>query len=146
VVFLGIALLLVRPHWRRSIAEDKPAWRLFAPTNRHERRMWVLLSLSAGVGEELVWRGVLPALIALLTGSLGIGVALSVISFALAHAIQGIRSVLAIAGIATAFHALVFISGSLYPAMLVHFAYDVIAGFSYAQFARDLGVLRASLE
>lgn len=145
-VFLGVALLLVRPHWRRSIEEDKPTWRLFAPTNRRERRMWIALSLSAGIGEELVWRGVLPALIALLTGSLATGIALSILSFALAHAIQGLRSVLAIAGIAAAFHALVFISGSLYPAMLVHFAYDVIAGFTYARFARDLGMLHAPSE
>lgn len=140
-VFLGVALLLVRPHWRRSIEEDKPTWRLFAPTTRRERRMWVALSLSAGIGEELVWRGVLPALIALVTGSPALGIALSVASFALAHAIQGLRSVLAIAAIAAAFHALVFISGSLYPAMVVHFAYDVIAGFTYASFARELGML-----
>lgn len=145
-VFLGVALLLVRPHWRRSIEEDKATWRLFAPTNRRERRMWIALSLSAGIGEELVWRGVLPALIALLTGSLATGIALSIASFALAHAIQGVRSVLAIAGIAGAFHALVFISGSLYPAMLVHFAYDVIAGFTYARFARELGMLHARTE
>jgi len=144
--FLGVALLLVRPHWRRSIEEDKPTWRLFAPTNRRERRMWIALSLSAGIGEELVWRGVLPALIALLTGSFAIGIALSVASFALAHAIQGLRSVLAIAGIAATFHVLVFVSGSLYTAMVVHFAYDVIAGFTYARFARELGMLHARPE
>lgn len=99
------------------------------------------LSLSAGIGEELVWRGVLPALIAAVTGSFAMGVGLSVVSFALAHAIQGLRSVLAIAAIAVAFHALVFISGSLYVAMVVHFIYDVIAGFTYARFARELGLL-----
>lgn len=106
--------------------------------------MWVGLSLSAGIGEELVWRGVLPALVAAVTGSLALGIVLSVISFALAHAIQGIRSVLAIAGIAAAFHALVFISGSLYVAMVVHFVYDVIAGFTYARFAKELGLLGAA--
>lgn len=144
--FLGVAVVLVRPHWRRSIEEDKPTWRLFAPSNRRERRMWIALSLSAGIGEELVWRGVLPALIARLTGSLALGIALSVASFALAHAIQGLRSVLAIAAIAAAFHVLVFISGSLYPAMVVHFVYDVIAGFTYARFARELGMLYPQIE
>ncbi len=141
MVFLAVSLVLVRPHWRRSVEEHKPTWRLFAPATRRERRMWVALSLSAGIGEELVWRGVLPALIAAVTGSLAIGIGLSLVSFALAHAIQGLRSVLAIAAIAGAFHALVFISGSLYVAMVVHFVYDVIAGFSYARFARDLGLL-----
>jgi uncharacterized protein len=107
--------------------------------------MWVALSLSAGVGEELVWRGVLPSLLTLVSGSLAVGIALSVASFALAHAIQGLRSVLAIAAIAVAFHALVFISGSLYVAMAVHFVYDVIAGFTYARFARELGMLRHTI-
>jgi membrane protease YdiL (CAAX protease family) len=140
-VFIVVALILVRPHWRRSIEEHKPTWRLFAPTNRRERRMWVALSLSAGIGEELVWRGVLPALLLALFGSVPMALTLSILSFALAHAIQGLRSVLAIATIAAAFHALVMLSGSLYVAMTVHFVYDVIAGFTYAKFARELGML-----
>ena len=139
--FLLVALVLVRPHWRRSILEQKPSWRLFAPTNRRERRRWVALSLSAGIGEEMVWRGVLPALLTSLTGHVPLAVILSVASFALAHAIQGVRSVFAIATIAAAFHALVMVSGSLYVGMLVHFLYDVIAGFTYARFARELGLL-----
>jgi membrane protease YdiL (CAAX protease family) len=145
-VFLLIALALVRPHWRRSVEEQKPTWRLFAPTDRRERRMWVALSLSAGVGEELVWRGVLPELLATVLGMPAMGIALSIVSFALAHAIQGLRSVLAIAAIAAAFHALVFVSGSLYVAMVVHFVYDVVAGFTYARFARELGMLHTPLE
>lgn len=146
LAFLGVTLVLVRPHWRRSVEEDKPAWRLFAPTSRREKRMWIALSLSAGVGEELVWRGVLPALIGEALGSFAAGIALSVVSFALAHAIQGLRSVLAIAAIALAFHALVFVSGSLYVAMATHFAYDVAAGFTYARFARELLKLPSSSE
>jgi len=141
-VFLAVSLILVRPHWLQSVDEEEPTWRLFAPTNRRERTMWVALSLSAGFGEELVWRGVLPALIAAVSGSVVAGITLSVLSFALAHAIQGFRSVLAIAAIAAAFHALVFVSGSLYVAMVVHFVYDVVAGFTYARFARERGLLR----
>jgi membrane protease YdiL (CAAX protease family) len=139
--FLAVSLVLVRPHWRRSVVEHKSTWRLFAPATRRERNMWVALSLSAGIGEELVWRGVLPALIAAVTGNFAIGIGLSIVSFALAHAIQGLRSVLAIAAIAGVFHILVFVSGSLYVAMIVHFVYDVIAGFTYARFARELGLL-----
>lgn len=141
IAFLAIALVLVRPHWRRSVEEGKPTWRLFAPRNRPERRMWVVLSLSAGVGEELVWRGVLPALLTTLTDSLPFAIGVSILSFGIAHAIQGFRSVLAIGAIAAAFHALVLLSGSLYVGMAVHFVYDVIAGFTYARFARDLGFL-----
>lgn len=142
LLFLGISILLVRPHWRRSVEEQKPTWRLFAPTNKREGAMWVALSVSAGIAEELVWRGALPALLLTLTGSMPLALVLAIASFAIAHAIQGLRSVLAIATIAASFHALVMISGSLYVAMAVHFIYDVIAGFTYAKFARELGLLR----
>jgi len=142
--FMIVAVLAVRPHWRRSMEEGKATWRLFAPASPRERRMWILLSLSAGIGEELVWRGVLPALLSRLTGSLAVAIVLSVLSFSIAHAIQGLRSVLAIAAFAVAFHALVFLSGSLYVAMTVHFVYDVIAGFTYATFARELGLLESA--
>jgi membrane protease YdiL (CAAX protease family) len=145
LAFLVVTVLLVRPHWRRSVVEQKPTWRLFAPASRAEQRMWVALSLSAGVSEEMVWRGVLPALLTTMTSSLPLAVGLSVLSFALAHAVQGIRSVLAIGAIAAAFHALVAISGSLYVAMAVHFIYDVIAGLTYARFAQELGHLPSPL-
>ncbi len=94
-------------------------------------------------GSAKNWSGAAscPLCLSPLTGSLAMALALSVLSFALAHAIQGVKSVLAIAGIAAAFHVLVFVSGSLYVGMFVHFLYDVIAGFTYAQFARDLGML-----
>lgn len=143
-IFLAAVVAIVRPYWRRSIEDLKPTWRLFAPTSARERRMWVALSLSAGLAEEWVWRGVLPALLTEVTGSVPAAIAISIASFAVAHAIQGPRSMLAIAGIAAAFHALVLLSGSLYVAMVVHFVYDVIAGFTYERFARELGFLQAS--
>ena len=145
-VFLVAALILVRPHWRRSMEDGTPTWRLFAPVNQKERRMWVLLSLSAGIGEELVWRGVLPALLTRVTGNFAIAVVLCVLSFAIAHAIQGLRSVLAIAAFALAFHGLVWISGSLYVGMAAHFIYDVVAGFTYVQFAHELRFLDPASE
>ena len=145
-VFLIAALILVRPHWRRSMEDGTPTWRLFAPVDQREQRMWVVLSLSAGIGEELVWRGVLPALLTRATSSFVFAVILCVMSFAIAHAIQGLRSVLAIAAFALAFHGLVWISGSLYVGMAAHFIYDVIAGFTYAQFARELRFLEPASE
>jgi membrane protease YdiL (CAAX protease family) len=139
--FLVVVVATMRSHWRQTVDDPSPVWRLFTPVGPDERRMWVALSLAAGIGEELVWRGVLPSLVAALTGSVPAAIAISVFSFAMAHAIQGFRSMLAIASIAAAFHALVAVSGSLYVAMTVHFVYDVIAGFTYASFAKTAGRL-----
>ena len=144
--FLVCVVTLMRPSWRQTLEDPSPAWRLFTPVTGRERWMWVTLAFAAGVCEELVWRGVLPSLAAALTGSVPAAIAISVFSFAVAHAIQGLRSVLAIASIAAAFHALVALSGSLYVAMAVHFVYDVIAGFTYARLARQLGKLDPAAE
>lgn len=141
LLFLVTTVAIVRPFWRRSILEGRLAWRLFAPTDPQERRMWVALSLSAGIAEEMVWRGVLPALLTRAFGDARLAIALATVSFGVAHAIQGARSVLAIAAIALAFHGLVLLSGSLYVAMAAHFVYDVIAGFTYERMARELGHL-----
>jgi hypothetical protein len=53
--------------------------------------------------------------------------------------IQGWRSAAVILVFALGFHALVWLSGSLYVAMAVHIAYDVTAGISYGRLGRELG-------
>jgi len=40
---------------------------------------------------------------------------------------------------ALGFHALVWLSGSLYVAMVVHIAYDIIAGLTYGRLGKELG-------
>jgi membrane protease YdiL (CAAX protease family) len=74
-----------------------------------------------------------------LTGDFLIAVAICVVTFAIAHAIQGWDSTIPIGAFAAAFHALVWFSGSLYVAIAVHFLYDLVAGFSYAYLARKMG-------
>ena len=58
--------------------------------------MWIVLSLSAGIAEELVWRGVLPALLSSLTGSVPVALALSVVLMALLHMVQKAEELLII--------------------------------------------------
>ena len=56
--------------------------------------------------------------------------------FGLVHAPQGWRNVAVIAGMAAAAHLLVYLSGSLYVAMVVHCGYDLGAGVIYVQLIR----------
>lgn len=133
------AVLVMRPLWRKAVARGARIVHLFVADTREERTWWLAVSLLAGIGEEVTWRGVQTGLLAAVVGDYWIAAVLSGVSFALAHGVQGWKSVLGIFFFALGFQMVVFASGSLYIAMLVHVAYDVTAGFTYGRLAREMG-------
>jgi membrane protease YdiL (CAAX protease family) len=142
-VLLGVAIAIMGPRWRRAVAEGRPILRLLSPRNGRERAFWVVASAAAGFSEELTWRGVQFALLAELTGQPWTAAGACAVMFAVAHAVQGWKATVAIVPFALAFQLLVLYTGSLYIAMLVHFVYDLVAGFSYGRLARELEALRS---
>src|SRR5258706_280095 len=66
-------------------------YRLYSilPHSANEFPSYLLLCLAAGIGEEVVYRGMLFAILAYLTGSQLAAVLLASVAFALAHAVQG---------------------------------------------------------
>jgi hypothetical protein len=89
--------------------------------------------IPAKVAEEIAYRGVLVALAAAVTGSLPAAVIASALAFAAVHAPQGFAGVGYVFVIALLHQALVFISGTLLLAIVVHFMYDVLAGLWLAR-------------
>lgn len=139
VAILALQLAYMWPRWRRAVLSKSPIVHLFMPANATERAWWLSVSLLAGVGEEITWRGVQWALLANLTGSYLVAALLSSVMFGAAHMRQGWRSSLVIVGFALSFHLLVWVAGSLYVAMAVHVVYDTIAGLRYGHLGRTLG-------
>ncbi|HEX9160587.1 MAG TPA: CPBP family glutamic-type intramembrane protease [Thermoanaerobaculia bacterium] len=137
--FLAIAVPFGWTRWTKAVRERKRIVALFMPTDKTESALWVASAAVAGFGEEATWRGVQMALLLRLTGNVLAAAAICVVMFSIAHAVQGWSSVGAISVFAAAFHVIVWMSGSLYVAMAVHFIYDLIAGFSYAYLGRKLG-------
>jgi len=141
---IGLAILitlvaLLHRQWKRSVLNGERVIALFMPSTRDERLLWLLVSLFAGISEEITWRGVQSAIVHRLTGVLAIAIIASTITFAVAHAVQGFEAIPLIAAIALVFHGLVLLTGSLYVAMAVHFLYDAICGFTYAKLAARYG-------
>ena len=136
---LAGAIAVMRPRWRRAVLERRPVVHFFMPQTSAERGWWVAVSVLAGVSEEITWRAVQTTLFAILTGSLLAGALLSAVTFGAAHAVQGWRSAGAIIAFALAFQALVWLSGTLIVAMVVHAAYDLVAGLTYGRLGRELG-------
>lgn len=146
VVVLAAMIAYMAPRWKRNVAmRVKRLW-LFMPRTPIERVLWSLVALCAGIGEEIVYRGVMFTIVTRLTGSQLVAAATCVASFSVAHWVQGRSSVIAIAGFSAAFHALVGFTGSLYVAMAVHTIYDLAAGHMYGYWGEKLGYPRTAEE
>lgn len=139
LLFLAGKFAIGMPLVREAVRERRPIVWLLMPTTAVERTLWIVIALLAGFGEEITWRGVQTALLARYTPDLFTACVIAVVMFAAAHAVQSIKSIAAIAIFAASFHVLVWLSGSLYVAMAVHFAYDAIIGFVYARLAKTMG-------
>ena len=133
------AVCFMRPRWRRAVEKKAPIVRLFMPRDASERAWWIAVSVLAGIGEEITWRGVQTQLLLPHAGGYALAALLSAISFGGAHFLQGWRSCVVIVFFALGFQAVVWTSGSLFVAMAVHVAYDVTAGITYGRFGRELG-------
>jgi membrane protease YdiL (CAAX protease family) len=138
VLALG-GIVVMRPHWRKNVETRDPTVRLFMPTNAAERRLWVMLAVAAGVSEEVTYRGVLFALLWMLTGSGWVAAVIASIVFGVSHAVQGWKTAGIITIIAFLLHGLVAVSGTLYPAIVAHAVYDIVAGLTYGRLGRTLG-------
>jgi membrane protease YdiL (CAAX protease family) len=135
----AIAVALMWARWRRAVERGAMAVHFFVAESATERAWWTGVSVLAGASEEITWRGVQTALLVPLTGSPAVAALLSAVSFGVAHMTQGWRSAALIVLFGLGFQGVVWVSGSLYVAIVVHIAYDLTAGLTYGRFARELG-------
>jgi membrane protease YdiL (CAAX protease family) len=138
-IVLAASIAFMFPRWRRSVETREPKVYLFMPGDQVEKSLWVLISAAAGIGEEITYRGVMWILMARLTGSLWLAALITSIIFAISHYMQGWVSIITIFGFALCFHVIVWLTGSLIPAMILHFLYDLTAGMIYSYLGEKMG-------
>ena len=97
------------------------------PRTPGERRLFVWLSLAAGVGEELAYRGYAIMLLAPALGPWPAAWLTSAV-FGVMHAYQGLLGVLRTGLLGLLLAAIFLWSGSLWPAILAHTLLDIVAG------------------
>ena len=98
------------------------------PQGIEESVLWILLSIAAGISEELVFRGYLQHQLTALTGRTSIALVLQASIFGIAHGYQGLQSCLAIALYGALFTVLALWRKSLRPGMIAHAWTDIAAG------------------
>ena len=106
---------------------ESPILRALLPRTREERGVFALLSVAAGVGEEIAYRGYAIPVLATFMGVPG-AAALTSVVFGILHGYQGllgtVRTTLMGGLLAWGFLA----SGSLLPAIAAHALIDLMAG------------------
>jgi membrane protease YdiL (CAAX protease family) len=126
--FVAMLLTRVVQSWPRLKPERKRRLRLVLPENGDDLKYWVWVSLLAGIAEECAYRGAAYALLQRWTRSSAAALTLCVVSFALAHMMQGIRSAVGVGIFGLVFHMVVFLTGGLYLAIAMHVVYDFALG------------------
>ena len=113
----------------------------FAPHTRRELRPFTVLAITAGVCEEILYRGFLIWYLTRFTGETALGltaaVALSSIVFGAGHLYQGPKAAARIAGLAVVMGALFVVSGSLWIVMALHVFVDMAGGLLAVALFRD---------
>jgi CAAX protease family protein len=99
----------------------------FLPHTPAEHRWFLLVSLTAGFCEELLYRGFLTWLVASYVG-LPSAIAVAVVAFGLGHASQGRSGIIKTALFGLVMSLVVPLTGWLVPAMIVHVLVDIGAG------------------
>lgn len=97
------------------------------PHTTAERRTWIGLACTAGISEEIIWRGFgLGLLFMLLPGMHpALPIALSALAFGWAHLYQGAAGVIATALLGAALATLYWASGSLLWPIVIHVLLDL---------------------
>lgn len=128
-VFLFVQVRTVRgdARAREAVRSALDSVREFLPATTRETRLFRGVALSAGVGEEIFFRGfLLWYLTALL--SLPWAIAISSISFGLVHIMHGAGATVRAAITGAVLAGLYIWSGSLWAPMLLHTAIDLSSG------------------
>lgn len=102
------------------------------PRTAHEKSVFAGLSITAGVCEELVFRGFLILTIATASGSIALAALLSTVVFGWMHTYQSIKGAAGAGLLGAILVVPVLVTGSILPSIAAHAAIDILAGIIFA--------------
>jgi len=112
--------------------EESRLVRELMPVTRREKWLYLGLSLCAGFGEELAYRGYAIPGVMVAGGSAPVALALTSGAFAVLHSYQGILGFVRTGVVGLIMGAVFLHTGSVWPAIFAHVLIDVAVGFVLA--------------
>jgi hypothetical protein len=128
-VVLGIMRFVLK-------ATPTHAMRDIIPQTPTEIGLWIVLAITAGFCEEVIFRGYLQKQLGLMTRSAAAGLVLQGIVFGVSHGYQGAKFMLTIAVYGGLFGWLAYRRRSLRPGMIAHFLQDGVTGLLLRHFLK----------
>ncbi len=135
LVLAGLAAAMGMAH-ANQIAETKQKLSFMVPQNGVELALFLGLSATAGICEEIIFRGYLQRQFAALTRSVAGGLVLQALVFGAGHGYEGGKRMVLIGAYGALFAALALARNSLRPGMLAHFLHDATAGIALQKLLR----------
>jgi CAAX protease family protein len=128
-------LILVAVSYLLKVGKDQ-AIRGLLPHGRAEVIVYLVVSLTAGICEEIVFRGYLQKQFTAVTRSAVAGLLIQGVIFGVGHGYQGIKHVPVIALYGCLFGLLAQWRRSLRPGIIAHFLQDGITGITASHFLK----------
>jgi uncharacterized protein len=129
VFVLAIQLFLTHrnPKLRKKILQALQRMAFILPVTSEERVWFAFVSLTAGICEEILYRGFLIRYLAYTPWHIEVWIALviSSLAFGLAHSYQGIGGMIGTALMGAVLGVVFIVSGSLWLPILIHAAIDL---------------------
>jgi len=131
-VVSGIVLWRLRRAQPPALVAAVGRLRRLMPAFGVEMAAFACVCLTAGICEELLYRGWLVNILRVATGSTWVAVVAGAIVFGIGHAYQGIKGILRTAFVGLQLAVLFVALGSLIPGQVLHVGVDLLAGVAGA--------------
>jgi membrane protease YdiL (CAAX protease family) len=131
ILALGIwtVWMIIEKGWEHWFGPEHAASiQTFLPRRGVEILLWVALSISAGICEEVVFRGYFQRQFEAFTRSKWIALFLQAVLFGISHGYQGVQACVKIATFGALFGLLALWRGSLRPGIIAHTGSDILSG------------------
>jgi uncharacterized protein len=120
---------MVEKGWLRWFGPSHAASiQTFLPRRGFEILLWIGVSISAGICEEVVFRGYFQRQFEAFTGSRWIALCLQAALFGISHGYQGLDACARIIAFGALYGSLALWRGSLRPGMIAHAGSDILSG------------------
>jgi membrane protease YdiL (CAAX protease family) len=128
LIALVLMVVVFAPLERRRTVGQETFLAQLIPQTPEEKVTFVGLSLAAGMAEELIYRGYVPAVLIGAGLDPGWAFGVSCAGFGLLHAYQGGLGIVRTGAVGGVLSLAVVASGSLFPAMAAHALFDILSG------------------
>lgn len=131
LAFMPAAHCIIKPQARLSYWKELRNYYFLFPVSKQERRWWILLSLTAGICEEIFFRGLLLQFIqgqshANWHVDLNVALIISALVFGICHYYQGISGIIRTTIGGLLFGLLTILTNSLWLSILLHVLVDLV--------------------